>query len=271
MTETDDEVSSLGERLQEPYRVNVLEEETLREVRSFYVTPLKVYLLSLSLLFIIGVIVVAIIFYTPIRRLVPGFGDIKENRQFVELTKQVNTLERELETQQTYTRGLMNMLMGGDQSQLVNERISQLDLARVDSLSQSTVNRNSVTRNLEQLVLVPPLRGSVSADYDLASGHLGVDILAPKDSPVVATSDGVIIQADWTLETGNTIAIQHSGNLISFYKHNSALLKKTGEIVTAGEAIAIIGNSGTLSDGPHLHFEVWYNGHAVDPGSLINF
>ena len=83
--------------------------------------------------------------------------------------------------------------------------------------------------------------------------------------------DGYVISSDWTLESGNTVAIQHANNIVSFYKHNSSILKKAGSFVQAGEAIAIIGNSGTLSDGPHLHFELWYNGHPVNPAEFINF
>jgi murein DD-endopeptidase MepM/ murein hydrolase activator NlpD len=266
-----DEIRPLGDRLQDVYRVDVLEEETLRKVRSYKLTPLKMYLILLGVIVLISIIIISTIWFTPLRRVVPGYGEIKENREFVELTQQVDILKEELETQQTYTRGLMSMLTDGDKSQLISNQVAAPMPARIDSVSKSTVKSNSEARNLQQLVLLPPLRGSISAGYDLASGHLGIDILAPKDSPVVATSDGVVIQSDWTLETGNTIGIQHQGNLVTFYKHNAALLKKTGQMVRAGEAIAIIGNSGTLSDGPHLHFEMWYNGHPIDPSSVLTF
>lgn len=272
MTNTEeDETRPLGDRLQDVYRIDVIEEETLLKVKNYRVTPLKLYLLLLGTIILISAIVISAIFFTPLRRLVPGFGEIRENREFIELTQQVDILKEELETQQTYTRGLMNMLTDGDKSQLIENQVSLPSSTEVDSVTKSTITSNSVTRNLQQLVLLPPLRGSISAGYDLSTGHLGIDILAPKDSPVVATSDGVVIQSDWTLETGNTIGIQHQGNLVTFYKHNAALLKKTGEMVRAGEAIAIIGNSGTLSDGPHLHFEMWYNGHPIDPTSALTF
>ena len=95
--------------------------------------------------------------------------------------------------------------------------------------------------------------------------------MAPKNTAIKAIMDGYVFTSDWTLETGNTIGIQHTNNLISFYKHNSALLKKTGSFVKAGEAVSIIGNTGTLSNGPHLHFELWYNGKAVNPKNYIIF
>jgi murein DD-endopeptidase MepM/ murein hydrolase activator NlpD len=124
---------------------------------------------------------------------------------------------------------------------------------------------------LGQYYLLTPLLGPISAQFDPNKKHFGVDILGAKNAAIKAVMDGYVISSDWTLESGNTIAIQHANNIVSFYKHNSSLLKKAGSFVQAGEAIAIIGNSGTLSDGPHLHFELWYNGHPVNPTEFINF
>ena len=118
---------------------------------------------------------------------------------------------------------------------------------------------------------VPPVLGTISAGYNPETEHYGVDVLAPSGSAIQAIASGVVIGSDWTLETGNTIALQHNNDVLSIYKHNSALLKKVGERVSAGEAIAIIGNTGTLSDGPHLHFELWYDGKHVDPENFVNF
>ena len=119
--------------------------------------------------------------------------------------------------------------------------------------------------------LMPPISGVVSSYFDPEKDHLGVDILAPHDTPVKAIWDGHVIMADWTLETGYTIGIQHSDDMISFYKHNASLLKKNGAFVRAGEAIAIIGNTGKLTSGPHLHFELWLQGKPVDPTNYIDF
>ena len=124
---------------------------------------------------------------------------------------------------------------------------------------------------LEQMYFTPPVSGSISLQFDPETDHIGVDIIAPKNTPIKAALDGWIIASDWTLETGNTIAIQHTNNIVSFYKHNSALLKKTGDYVRAGEAIAIIGNTGELTDGPHLHFELWHRGKPVNPEDFVNF
>ncbi len=101
--------------------------------------------------------------------------------------------------------------------------------------------------------------------------HLGVDIIVPKNTEVKATMDGNIIAADWTQETGNSLVIQHQNDIISVYRHNSKLLKKAGDFVKAGEAVAIAGNSGEQTNGPHLHFELWYHGKAVNPADHIKF
>lgn len=272
---------SLGERLNDPYRVKVVDEENLREVRSFRTSGMQLIMLGTLGFLLLSALIVSLIFFTPIKRLVPGFGDIKENREFVELTKQVNILKDELNTQQVYTQGLMKMLSSGDLSEV---KITQTLASKIEidsssknvqssaqEVSSAYVESNANVKDLSRLIFAAPVQGSISAGYDLAINHRGIDILAAKDTPVKSIAEGIVMSSDWTLETGNTIAIQHNDNLVSFYKHNSALLKKTGDYVTAGEAIAIIGNTGTLSDGPHLHFEVWYHGKPIDPELILSF
>jgi murein DD-endopeptidase MepM/ murein hydrolase activator NlpD len=116
-----------------------------------------------------------------------------------------------------------------------------------------------------------PLKGKVTTTFNPALKHYGIDVVAPKNEAVKSTLDGTVIFAGWTSETGHVIQIQHSNNLVSLYKHNSVLLKKEGEEVKAGEAIAITGNSGELTTSPHLHFELWYDGKPIDPQELMVF
>jgi murein DD-endopeptidase MepM/ murein hydrolase activator NlpD len=111
----------------------------------------------------------------------------------------------------------------------------------------------------------------VTNNFKPVDNHFGIDIVARKDEAVKATLDGIVVFADWTLETGYVIGIQHKNNIFSIYKHNSTLLKEQGSFVKAGEPISIVGTSGELSTGPHLHFEIWYNGVPVDPGNLMIF
>ena len=124
---------------------------------------------------------------------------------------------------------------------------------------------------LESMYLIAPLSGSISKSFSFSEKHYGTDLIAPKNTPVKAVADGFVISSDWTLETGNTIAIQHANNVVSFYKHNAILLKKVGDKVKSGEAIAIIGNTGEQTSGPHLHFELWKDGKSVNSQEYIRF
>jgi len=133
------------------------------------------------------------------------------------------------------------------------------------NLSTSTVSE------LQEMFLFTPISGLISRKYDLKEDHFGVDIVSKKNEPVMSVASGTVILSSWTQDSGYVIAIQHSSNLISVYKHNAELLKKTGSFVNGGDVIAIIGNTGELTDGPHLHFELWYNGNAVNPEDFISF
>jgi len=132
-------------------------------------------------------------------------------------------------------------------------------------------NEDKPQNSIKNFYFFTPLKGTISNNYSLKEQHYGIDIVASPNDAIKATLDGIVILAAWTLETGYVIAIQHQSNLISVYKHNSVLLKKEGMFVKAGEPIAYVGNSGELTSGPHLHFELWYNGNPVDPKEYISF
>ena len=116
-----------------------------------------------------------------------------------------------------------------------------------------------------------PVEGYVTEEYDFSKEHFGIDIAAKEDAPVKAVLDGKVISAVYTLETGYVLAVQHANNLVSFYKHNSRMLRKEGDLVKAGDVIAIVGNTGELSTGPHLHFELWHEGKSLNPKDYIAF
>jgi len=258
------------EKLKDTYRILVIDVEDLKEVGNYQLSMAKIYTYILIGLFLFSVILVSFVAFTPLKRLIPGYGDIEEKTKFVELRKKITNLEIELETQIIFTQGFQNMLSGnGD----VNISMPESAITPFSSkvVSDADLKESKITRSLENQYFVPPVLGVISAIFDRANNHLGTDIVAPKDTPIKAVSEGVVIGSDFTLDTGNTISIQHHNNLISIYKHNSALLKKSGDKVSAGEAIAIIGNTGELTDGPHLHFELWYDGNPVNPENFINF
>ncbi|MGD1843594.1 MAG: M23 family metallopeptidase [Thermonemataceae bacterium] len=124
---------------------------------------------------------------------------------------------------------------------------------------------------LRDIFFFPPIKGIVSEKYNSKAKHYGTDIVSKKNEPIKSVTDGTVILSSWTEDTGNVIAIQHKSNIISIYKHNSVLLKKVGDVVKAGEVVAIVGNTGKFTTGPHLHFELWYNGNPVNPERFISF
>lgn len=137
--------------------------------------------------------------------------------------------------------------------------------------SVNNATRLSSSNSMYEDVLMAPVIGIVTENYDARKSHYGVDIVARKDEPVKAVSDGVVIFSSWTDDTGYVLGIQHSNNLVSFYKHNAVLRKSVGQEVKTGEIVAIIGNTGELTTGPHLHFELWHKGKPINPKELIYF
>lgn len=260
----------------EKYRLAVIDEEDLKEVRSFRVSLMNIYILLSSLMLLLSIIIVSVIFLTPVRRLVPGYADINESLEFREMRNKMDEIEESLKAQEAYNESLKRILQGNisgefelDQNANLLEAVKNMN--KIGAILPEDINNNHATKLLGSLFFVPPVRGPISAKYLEVEDHYGVDILASSNTAVKSVMDGIVLFSDWTMEAGNTLAIQHPNNIISVYKHNSALLKKTGQRLSAGEAIAIIGNTGTLSDGPHLHFELWYDGLPVDPEKYINF
>ena len=289
------------EKSRENYRLIVMNNETFEEVGSYQLSPLNIYMAICAVVAAVAVLVFLLIVATPIKRYIPGYGNIQEHKEALRLTAELNAIKEDLGAQEAYTENIRKILVGDiveiesqvaeiDSSDmedmpdsLINvERIREDELLRKEiELNEQLENRQAnatsgMTVNsqipLEQLYFIPPISGgTISEPYRPEDKHYGIDVMAPKNTPIKAIMDGFVFSSDWTLETGNTIGIQHTNNLISFYKHNSVLLKESGSQVKAGEAIAIIGNTGTLSSGPHLHFELWHNGKAVNPENFIIF
>lgn len=289
------EEKGLMEKLRHTYRLVVMNNETFEEVGSYRLSLLNVYILISTIIVFVALFVIAIIVFTPAKRYIPGYGDASQHAELLRLNKKIQEIESELTANRAYTDNFRRILVGdvvvneeqlnentaAQDSQLNVERIKEDELLRKEvELDEQIQERELMSRTsnfspsqlpIEQMYFVPPVKGLIGAAFQPDKKHFGIDISAPKNTAVKAIMDGFVITSDWTLETGHTIGIQHSNSLISFYKHNSELLKKTGSIVKAGEAVAIIGNSGTLSSGPHLHFEIWYKGKPINPIDYIIF
>jgi len=272
------------------YRLVLRKDETLEEVGSYRLTLLNLYILLSSIVLVAMGLMAVVIFFTPLKRLVPGYGAPNQHPDYIQLSKKIAVLESELTDYKTYYEHFNRMISHPDSIETpdmshtskvkpvpvektkVENTNQDIDDGEVQTVAVNTAPPSSDVLNIaDYRYLMPPISGVVSSGFDQETDHLGVDILAPHDTPVKAIWDGHVITADWTLETGFTIGIQHSNDMVSFYKHNASLLKRNGAFVRAGEAIAIIGNTGKLTSGPHLHFELWLQGKPVDPTHYINF
>lgn len=259
----------LKDRLQDRYRMVILNDDTFEEVSSYNLSLRNIYVLISSFVVALGLLIVSLIVFTPVKKLIPGYADFESNPKFIQLTRDFEAIQDSIEAQQVYIDGIRSLLTADGSSLSIGENVS---LKRTDSAPESQQKSQSLNSPIVTNVsFMPPLEGIVSLEFNPKIKHFGIDILAPKGSPIKAITGGHVIMSGWNLETGHTIGIQHDSNAISFYKHNLKNLKEEGEYVKAGEAIAIIGNSGTLSDGPHLHFELWYNGNPVNPEDYLNF
>ena len=281
------------ENLKKSYRLVVMNNESFEEVGSYQLSLLNLYAAICAILVAVVLMVTLLIVFTPIKRLIPGYGDAGAFTELLELNKSMDDLEAQFVSNETYINSKKRRITDNveaqedmeqseesnstnaqgtiiDRVQEDNELREEIELLEQKEKKQSPeAVANEVP--LEQLFFIPPITGRISEGFMADKKHYGVDILAPKNTPVKAVMDGYVITSDWTLETGNTLGIQHANGIVTFYKHNSALLKKTGSFVKAGEAVAIIGNTGTLSDGPHLHFELWHKGRPINPIDFINF
>ncbi len=258
---------SFREKLGTKFRLVLLNDETLSEVRSFRLTLQTIYIALSTLVLLISLLIVGLFVFTPIKRFLPGYADIKGNVEFVKLKNQVSEMEEIIDAQTVYIDGLTNMVTGGEVSSSIEEGLDAVELPSEDRV----VPAEPTAPRIGAYYLMAPLKGELVSGFLDRKNHLGVDIVAPKNSPIKATKDGIVISSDWSFETGHSITLQHQSNLISIYKHNSKLLKKNGDKVLQGESIAIIGNTGELTSGPHLHFELWFDGNPIDPEQYIDF
>lgn len=285
---------SLLERLRKKDRLVVVDLNTYEEIRHFNFSALSLIIYTLFFTFIIIAFTWVIIAFTPIKQAIPGYPNI--SKQKVLAYKNIKNEEwlaankEKLNQEHIYYKNLKTILSDSvvaATNKQIKDTISinqtqHFSISKKDSilrqqidekekyLIQSNTNKQS-NNDLKGILFFPPLNGSISDSIDTKKGHYGVDIIAPKNEPVKATLNGTVIFTDWTPDNGNVIHIQHANNLASVYKHNSVLLKKVGDYVKTGEPIAIIGNSGKLSTGPHLHFELWHNGVALNPANYILF
>ena len=289
---------SFMDKMRDKYRLVIMNDDTFEEVTSVKLTPLAVYIGVSTLIVGTAILVTMLIIWTPLKRYIPGYGDFTRDSEIAELTGKVANMENEIEATRRYNENIRNILTGNMES-MTEEAVKKQsqpenpadtmpkDIDRIpeDEKLRSAVATGTFTADpkalaitrlaseipLEQLFFMPPVSGEITAKFDLSKVHFGIDVAAPKNTAVKAAASGSVISAGYTVETGYSIAVQHPNNVVTIYKHNSVLLRREGDNVKIGEAIAIIGNSGENTSGPHMHFELWHKGRAVDPALYINF
>lgn len=288
MKENQKKPKKIKNKLLDRYKLVILNENTFEERLSFKLTRLNVFVLvSLSAIFLIA-ITYAIIAFTPLREYIPGYSSTALKKKATDLNYKTDSLQRVISMNERYYTSIKQVLKGDISAedfnkdsiiQAVKLEASEVDLSPIveDSLLREKVDKEDKYNLFESatsstnFVLFPPVSGTISEVYNVKEKHYAVDVVVVKDTPVKSTADGIVIFSEWTANTGHVIIIEHSYGLISVYKHNASLTKSQGDLVKAGEVIATAGNTGELSTGPHLHFELWNDGYPINPTNFIDF
>lgn len=274
-----------------------MDEEGVDQPRRYEVHPKRILTIWGSSMALASLLMVALVVFTPIRQLIPGYGTDAIRQAARQNDMRVSALSDSLRAQQRYIQHLRSLITGEIDTSSVSDislPIPQRKKAAAIPVSASLENGRrhqqparpvapipartrvvitaptfQVALNSLQLPMRPPVEGFPTRGFDPRGGHYAVDIAVASGTPVRAVGDGYVILADWTQGGGYTVAVQHAGGYVSIYKHNKRLLKRVGDRVRSRETIAISGNTGEITTGPHLHFEFWQNGLAQDPGQYF--
>jgi len=277
------------QRIKLRYQFNIMNEETyeVKSVFSFSILNLVIWAFMFSLL--VGLASYATIAFTPIKQYIPGYGKVDDRRLALEhqlmadsISLWASNVERKMEIIEHVLKGDLDT--GIQAEDLFNNNYDSLDIfsnSREDSLLRIEVEQRErfsifddeeeISGSLSEINFYPPVKGMVSDSFNAKEEHYGIDIVATHNNEVKSILDGRVVLSEFTIETGYVIAVQHDANILSIYKHNSKLNRKVGNFIQQGEVIAVSGNTGEWTSGPHLHFELWYNGEPVDPVRYIDF
>lgn len=273
------------------YRFAIMDDESHEYLFMFKSNRLIMSLATIIIFIFLIASVVLVISYTPVKHLIPGFPSKETNNIAMANIVKIDSLENEIEIWKYQLNNIQLVLAGKDPISIesivkrnnnIKSKHKHIPPSKSDSILRTEVKekeqfeildnaKDIKIEQIEGLVFFPPIKGAITQDFSKGIGHPFIDIAAQENSAVSSILDGTVIFASWNDRTGYTIQIQHSNNLISIYKHNAKLLKKAGDKVKAGTSIAIVGNTGSLSTGVHLHFELWHKGEPIDPTLYINF
>ncbi len=277
------------EQLRNKYRLVILNDDTFAEKFAFRLSPLGLIIAISAVTISMTTLVISLVAFTSLREYIPGYGDVTERKDILNLTVKTDSLEDILKARDWYMKNLVNVFEGKTEGktdkpskdtsgkfQKVNTKPTENDIQFRKDVENEPASIKfsalSLKKNaLANYLFFTPIKGLITESFNVSEEHFGVDVVAKKDALIKSTLDGTIIYSGFTPSEGYILQIQHDNNLISIYKHNSSVLKKMGDKVKSGEAVAIIGNSGETSKGPHLHFELWHNGLPINPEEFIVF
>jgi len=278
----------LRKLFQNPYRIVIFNDLNLHIIRQirFSARTLVLGVVGAVVAIIIGVTI--LIAFTPLREYIPGYPSGKLRQRLIQNELITDSLKEKINLNERYFRDLRAMLSGENtldtiarRDSFVRPNLNQLKRINQDSLFREDLEQEQFNLHLTSgstrkgglasLLFFPPVKGMVTGNQDIVGGHYGVDVVAKPNARISSALDGTVIFSDWTMEAGYVIVLQHDQNIVTSYKHNSELLKRQGEKVKAGEVIAIMGNTGKETTGPHLHFEIWMNGNPINPEDYISF
>jgi murein DD-endopeptidase MepM/ murein hydrolase activator NlpD len=272
------------------YRLTLVDDDTHDKLWSRKFNKLNVVIAAITAIVVLLTLLWCLVAFTPIKTFIPGYPDARTKHDAIQNAIRIDSLENVITKWELYSENLRRVVEGEEplkidslmaarkQSREITDK-DKAGLALKDSLLRKEVSAEDrfdinsgrgKTLPIEGMHFFTPLKGVVSQGY-VKVLHPYIDITAPNNSVVMSVLDGTVISAGWTDEEGYTIRVQHDGDIISVYKHNQKLMKKTGDKVSAGTPIAILGGTGTTADGDHLHFELWHKGEAVDPTKYISF
>jgi len=276
------------------YRLVFMTDDTLEERFTFRLSRMNVFIALGTLTIVLIFLTSILIAFTPLREYIPGYTNSGLTQKLYRLQVKTDSIERDLVNKDRFIQNLKDIVNGKDLTEdrpVVNDSVKRYDHVKIKRSAEDSLLRleveNQTKYNLYKIetmetasqkktsisgvIFFTPLKGIITNGFDPGRKHFGVDIVSKQNEAVKAVLDGTVLFGNWTLETGYVIAIQHPQNIVSVYKHNSAILKKAGDYVRAGEPIAIVGETGELVTGPHLHFELWNNGNALNPKDYISF
>ncbi|MAL21306.1 MAG: M23 family metallopeptidase [Bacteroidota bacterium] len=283
-------------RAQEKKRIIILDVDNYEEKRSYTTSKFNVFIILSFFTILLGFLTFALISYSSLKNLIPGYPNPTQQQEIknksIIIDQKLTELLSKTEKEKSYINNVMQILNGSipiNEKDTSWKKIKPNANSNTNEISSSEKSMREKVQNREkfdidvipggalksevlpELLLFPPIKGEITNKMNISSGHFGVDIIAPKNEAVSSILNGTIIYHNWSPTDGHVVHIQHKKNLISIYKHNSEILKEIGDFVESGEPIAIVGNSGEHSTGPHLHFELWHNGYPLDPEIFINF